>query len=53
MLHTKRLKSMVVWDACKELPVERYLRDAKIAEIYEGKSEMQRLVISRSELGLK
>ena len=53
MLHTKRLKSMVVWDASKELPVERYLRDAKITEIYERKSEMQRLVISRSELGLK
>jgi alkylation response protein AidB-like acyl-CoA dehydrogenase len=37
----------------KELPVERYFRDAKITEIYEGTSEIQRLVISRSELGLK
>ena len=36
----------------KELPVERYFRDAKITEIYEGTSEIQRLVISRSELGL-
>lgn len=35
----------------KELPVERYFRDAKITEIYEGTSEIQRLVISRSELG--
>lgn len=37
----------------KELPLERYFRDAKITEIYEGTSEIQRLVISRSELGLK
>ncbi len=37
----------------RELPVERYFRDAKITEIYEGTSEIQRLVISRSELGLK
>ncbi len=36
----------------KELPVERYFRDAKITEIYEGTSEIQRMVISRSELGL-
>ncbi|MFH2102651.1 MAG: acyl-CoA dehydrogenase [Chloroflexota bacterium] len=36
----------------KELPVERYFRDAKITEIYEGTSEIQRLVISRNELGL-
>ena len=34
----------------KELPVERYFRDAKITEIYEGTSEIQRLVISRQEL---
>jgi alkylation response protein AidB-like acyl-CoA dehydrogenase len=37
----------------KELPLERYFRDAKITEIYEGTSEIQRLVISRSELGLR
>jgi len=37
----------------KELPIERYFRDAKVTEIYEGTSEIQRLVISRSELGLK
>lgn len=34
----------------KELPVERYFRDAKITEIYEGASEIQRLVIARSVL---
>jgi alkylation response protein AidB-like acyl-CoA dehydrogenase len=37
----------------KELPIERYFRDAKITEIYEGTSEIQRLVISRIELGKK
>ncbi len=34
----------------KELPVERYFRDAKITEIYEGTSEIQRLVIARETL---
>jgi alkylation response protein AidB-like acyl-CoA dehydrogenase len=30
----------------KEYPTERYLRDAKIAQIYEGTNQIQRLVIS-------
>jgi len=37
----------------KELPLERYFRDAKITEIYEGTSEIQRLVIARQETGLR
>ena len=37
----------------KELPVERYFRDAKITEIYEGTSEIQRMVIARAETGLR
>lgn len=36
----------------KEMPIERYFRDAKITEIYEGTNEIQRLVISRWETGL-
>ena len=34
----------------KEYDVERYFRDAKVTEIYEGTSEIQRLVIARSIL---
>lgn len=37
----------------KEMPLERYFRDAKITEIYEGTSEIQRLVIARNELGVR
>lgn len=37
----------------KELPIERYFRDAKITEIYEGTSEIQRMVISRYLTGLR
>jgi len=36
----------------KEFPVERHYRDARITEIYEGTSEIQRLVIARSVLGM-
>ena len=37
----------------KEMPIERYFRDAKITEIYEGTSEIQRMVIARSLTGLR
>jgi len=37
----------------KDLPVERYFRDAKITEIYEGTSEIQRMLIGRLETGLR
>ena len=35
----------------KDYPVERMMRDAKITEIYEGTSEIQRVVISGNILG--
>jgi alkylation response protein AidB-like acyl-CoA dehydrogenase len=34
----------------KDFPVERYFRDAKITEIYEGTNEVQRIVVSREAL---
>jgi len=34
----------------KDLPIERYMRDAKALAIIEGTSEMQRVIISRDEL---
>ena len=36
----------------REYPVERMMRDAKITEIYEGTSEVQRMVISSQQLQL-
>ena len=35
----------------KEYPVERFMRDAKITQIYEGTNQIQRVVIARSVLG--
>ena len=37
----------------EDFPVERYMRDARITEIYEGTTEIQRLVIARSVLEAK
>jgi alkylation response protein AidB-like acyl-CoA dehydrogenase len=34
-----------------EYPLQRYFRDAKLTELYEGTSEVQRMVISRAVLG--
>jgi len=35
----------------KEYEVERYFRDAKITQLYEGTSQIQKLVIAREVLG--
>lgn len=35
---------------CKELPIERYYRDARIYRIFDGTSEVHRSVIARSVL---
>lgn len=37
----------------KAYPIERYYRDAKVCEIYEGTSEVQRMVIARSLMGTR
>lgn len=36
---------------CREYPLERYFRDCKVTTIYEGTSEIQRLVIARHTIG--
>jgi butyryl-CoA dehydrogenase len=36
-----------------EYPVERYLRDAKVATIYEGTSQIQKLLIASHDLGIR
>jgi butyryl-CoA dehydrogenase len=33
---------------CKDYPIEKYMRDAKITQIYEGTNQIQRLVIARA-----
>jgi alkylation response protein AidB-like acyl-CoA dehydrogenase len=35
----------------KDFPVERFMRDAKITQIYEGTNQIQRVVIAKSILG--
>ena len=35
----------------REYPVERYMRDAKIMQIYEGTNQIQRLIIAKELLG--
>ena len=50
---TQKCIDLIGYDGVsKEYPFERYMRDAKITEIYEGTSEVQRMVIS-SWMGVK
>ena len=35
---------------CRDYPIEKYMRDAKITQIYEGTNQIQRLVIARNVL---
>jgi len=37
----------------REFPVERYMRDAKIMQIYEGTNQIQRMVIAQQLLGMR
>ena len=47
---TKAIQVFGGYGYVKDYPVERFFRDAKITEIYEGTSEIQRLVIARNVL---
>ena len=49
---TKALQMFGGYGYTKDYPMERMMRDAKITEIYEGTSEVQRMVIA-SRLGVK
>ena len=48
---TKALQIFGGYGYIREYPMERMMRDAKITEIYEGTSEIQRIVISGNVLG--
>ena len=37
----------------REFPVERFMRDAKITQIYEGTNQIQRVIIARELLGAR
>ena len=47
---TKAVQLFGGYGYTKEYPVERMMRDAKITEIYEGTSEVQKMVIAGSIL---
>ena len=47
---TKAIQLLGGYGYTRDLPVERMFRDAKITEIYEGTSEVQRMVISGAML---
>ena len=58
-LYASEMAQDVTWQAIqlhggygyiKDYDVERYYRDARITTIYEGTSEVQKLIISRNEL---
>jgi alkylation response protein AidB-like acyl-CoA dehydrogenase len=47
---TKAVQIFGGYGYVKEFPVERYMRDAKLTEIGEGTSEVQRMIIAKSLL---
>jgi butyryl-CoA dehydrogenase len=50
---TKAIQIHGGYGCTKDYKVERYFRDAKVIEIYEGTSEIQRLIIARNVIGKK
>jgi hypothetical protein len=47
---TKAIQILGGYGYTRDFPVERYFRDARVQTIYEGTSEVQRLVIAREIL---
>jgi alkylation response protein AidB-like acyl-CoA dehydrogenase len=50
MVTTQAVQLFGGYGYCKDYPIEKYMRDAKITQIYEGTNQIQRLVIARSIL---
>jgi len=50
---TKAIQIHGGYGCMKDYKVERYFRDAKVIEVYEGTSEIQRLIIARNVIGKK
>jgi alkylation response protein AidB-like acyl-CoA dehydrogenase len=50
MVTTNAVQLFGGYGYCKDYPIEKYMRDAKITQIYEGTNQIQRLVIARSIL---
>jgi len=50
MVTTNAVQLFGGYGYCKDFPIEKYMRDAKITQIYEGTNQIQRLVIARAIL---
>jgi butyryl-CoA dehydrogenase len=50
MVTTNAVQLFGGYGYCKDYPIEKYMRDAKITQIYEGTNQIQRLVIARALL---
>jgi butyryl-CoA dehydrogenase len=50
MVTTNAVQLFGGYGYCKDYPIEKYMRDAKITQIYEGTNQIQRLVIARAIL---
>jgi len=48
MVTTNAVQLFGGYGYCKDYPIEKYMRDAKITQIYEGTNQVQRLVVARS-----
>ena len=47
-VNTDALQLLGAYGYTRDFPVERYMREAKVMQIFEGTNQIQRMVISRS-----